>query len=74
MDIKRLDIHEMTLNYYGAPLYKAKDAQEGFYHVCDGVIFGCMPEIFIHDVHARLYMDNKAISIKYCPLCGVQLG
>lgn len=64
---------ETYTNRNGATFYKNIEGSESFYHICDNIQPRYMPEIFIHDIHASLYLDDKYIRITYCPICGKKL-
>lgn len=79
MDKKRIDFDKYIENSMLARFYKAKDSEEGYYHVCDKFLpdgayrLEAMPEIFKHDVNVTLYLNNERLRIDYCPMCGVKV-
>lgn len=71
----RIDKSEKLIISSGAAFYLNRDhgCDKTYYHVCDNIRVECMPEIFRHDIHNTLYLDDKYIRINYCPLCGKKL-
>ena len=69
----KYDKNTSYTNTAGARMYKAVDSNEGYYHICDHIQPRYMPEVWVHDIHASLYLDDKYISISYCPICGKKL-
>ena len=78
MEKKRFDKDLYFEVSSGAKFYKAKDSEEGYYHICDKFIEGhyvmkYMPEIFRHDISNTLYIGQERLSIDFCPCCGLKL-
>lgn len=60
-------------------LYRDRNSQEGYIHICDDAnryrkdYIKNRPQILVHDCNAHLMIENKLIDIKFCPYCGKKI-
>ena len=60
-------------------LYKDKESQEGYIHICDDAYryqkkyIAARPKIFLHDVSVYMRVGGGLLDIKFCPYCGKKI-
>lgn len=60
-------------------LYKDRNSQEGYIHICDDAhkyrrdYIRERPPVLVHDISAYLRVNGSLLNIKYCPYCGAEL-